>query len=160
MVYKDHTGGTMATNEELSNEIVVLQTRLFKAEVRLEALIRWMEGKGTLTREDYQTAVSNFQVFNNAIGQIVKIPSILDRVNAASEFNKTSVIKIMGDDLGIKKIIEDAGGTSDFTARLILSKLKCSPQFTIFMKQFFDHTKNTSGTLSEALLPDQVVNPA
>jgi hypothetical protein len=146
----------MATNEELQTEIAKLNTRLFRAEVRLEALIRWMESKGTLPREEYQTAVNNFQAFNNAIGTLLGITSIMDRVNGAADFNKNSIIKIHGEDLGLQKIIEDAGGTSDFTARLVLAKLPCSPQFSGFMKQFIDPTKNPS---ADALIPDQVINP-
>ena len=143
----------MATNIDLETEITQLKVRLFKSEVKFEALIRWLFSKGTLNSDDYLAAITNFQVFNNTLGQINAIPSIMDKVHAATEFNKTSIIKISADDLGIKKIIEDAGGTSDFTARLILLKIPCSPSFKEFITQFFDVTKNPS---PEALIPDQV----
>lgn len=144
---------TMSTIEELENELLQLRVRTFKSEVRLEALIRLLMAKGSFNVDEYQAAVTSFQVLNNALSQINTINSIMDKVNAANEFNKTSMIKIQGDDLGLKKIIEDAGGTSDFTARLVLSKLPCSTNFSDFMKQFIDTTKNPS---PEALTPEVV----
>lgn len=143
----------MATIEELENEILQLKIRNYKSEIRLEALVRLLMTKGTYNIDEFHASVTSFQILNNTLSQVNSIPSIMDKVNTAAEFNKTSTIKIQGDDLGLKKIIEDAGGTSDFTARLVLSKLPCSTNFSNFMKQFIDITKNPS---PEALTPEVV----
>jgi hypothetical protein len=172
-VYKAPTGGSMATIEELekhiqkiesdaAREISQLKARSFRSEIRFEALLRLMTSKEIVSVNDYQEAVVQFQQMNSVLGQINNIPSIIDKVNAASEFNKSSNaisnkrMKIYADDLGIKKIIEDAGGTSDFTARIVLAKLPMSEPMSSFMKQFIDPTKNPS---PDAIIPDQVVNP-
>lgn len=142
----------MSTTDELQQEISKLNMRLFKAEVRIEALTRLLYGKNTISVDEYQAAINGFQAMNNAVAQISNISSIMDKVNAAAKFNETATIKVTADDLGIRKIIEDAGGTSDFTARIILAKLPMSENFGVFIKQFLDPTKNTSG----AIYPDQV----
>jgi hypothetical protein len=164
----------MATIEELekhiqkiesdaANEISQLKTKSFRSDIRFESLLRLMTSKEIVSVNDFQEAVIQFQQLNNVLGQIGNIHSIVDKVNAAAEFNKASNaisnkrMKIYADDLGIKKIIEDAGGTSDSTARIVLSKLAMSETMSAFMKQFIDPTKNPS---PDVIYPDQVVNPA
>ena len=157
-VYKDHTGGYMATIEQLEQEISKLNGRLFRSEIRLEALTRLLTIQKTITIEDYQEAVREFQTLNGVVAEINNINNLMDKVTAAAKFNEKSKLKITADDLGIRKILEDVGGTSDSVARMILSKnmeVPMSRDFVKFMVQFVDPTKTPS---PDVKYPDQVIN--
>ncbi len=145
---------------DFSKEISDLKRQNFKMEVKFESLLRYLIWEGSaeplkLTVEKYQEIVSSFQVMNNKVKEINKINAIVDKVNVSAEFNKTSTMKIHGDDLGLKDIFDNVGGTSDFTARYILDKLPCSLTLTTYLQGFF----NTARTPTPgALIPDQVVS--
>lgn len=143
------------TNEELENkirviehdltkEISTLKEKLYKMEVRFESLVRYFIWEGDLSKtvftvERYQEAVMAFQVLNAKIIELRKLPSITEKVMAAEEFNnsiKITKAKIYADDLGLREIIENAGGTSSMTAMLILSALPCSKELTHFLQSF------------------------
>jgi hypothetical protein len=156
----------MTTLEELEKRIVSIETdvareisqlklRLFKSELRFASFLRWATTNGVISLDQYNYAIEAFQQLNTVVNELNSINSINDKVMGAFEFNKQSTIfKINADDLGIKEIIENAGGTSDFTARLILSKLPMSEMFKIFINQFIDPTKNPS---PDAIIPTEIV---
>ena len=155
------------TTEELEKKITiiehdftVLKAKNYKLEVKFEALLRHLIWEGNIsaanfTIEKYHDAVTNFQLLNNKVMEINKIASISDKVEASYNFNKISHMKIHGDDLGLQIIIENAGGTTDFTARHILEKIPCSKTLTTFLEKF---VKTKTDDDKVILFPNQVVS--
>jgi|ERR1035437_135565 hypothetical protein len=126
---------------DISKELHRLKTKNFITEIRFESLLRYLIlegslGNTTFTIEKYQEAVNSFQEMNTVVQKINTIPAIADKVLAAVKFNGFSRMKIYGDDLGLKKIISDAGGTSGSTAVDILANLPCSKDLTNFLNRY------------------------
>jgi hypothetical protein len=126
---------------DISRELHLLKTKNFKMEVRFESLLRYLIwegnlGNSTFTIEKYQEAVNFFQELNTEVQKINAMPAIADKVVAAVKFNSFTRMKIYGDDLGLKKIISDAGGTSGSTAVDILANLPCSKDLTNFLNKY------------------------
>lgn len=126
---------------DVARELHLLKTKNFKLEIRFESLLRYLIWEGdlgntTFTIEKYQQAVNFFQELNTEVQKINAMPAVADKVLAAVKFNNFSRMKMYGDDLGLKKIITDAGGTSSHTASDILEKLPCSKDLTNFLKVY------------------------
>lgn len=140
---------------DVSREIHLLKTKIFKMEIRFESLLRYLIWEGdlgatTFTIERFQEAVNDFQTLNRKVQEINALPSITEKVAAAEAFNssdkftRSTKAKIYGDDLGLKAMIENAGGTSSMTAVEILACLPCSQELTNFLKSYVvpDHISN------------------
>jgi hypothetical protein len=126
---------------DVSRELHLLKTKLFKMEIRFESLLRYLIwesdlGNTKFTIEKYQEAVNTFQELNKVVISINDMPAVADKILAAEKFNNFSRMKIYGDDLGLKKIITDAGGTSSHTASDILERLPCSQDLTNFLRVY------------------------
>lgn len=143
------------TKEELENkiriiehdyakEINLLKEKNYRLEVKFESLLRYLIWEGDLSKtvftlDRYQEAVTAFQLLNAKVQEINKLPTIPEKVKAAEEFNSTTKFikaKIYADDLGLKSIIEKAGGTSGSTATDIIASLPCSKELTSYLKKF------------------------
>jgi hypothetical protein len=124
-------------SQAYGKELVQTKTMFFQHANRFEALLRYIITGKTLTMEQFLFALEEYQRFRTKIASLMKgSPSVVNRVNGASEYNKDAYFKIYADDVDVISQIEAAGGTTAETAELIMSSLPSTERLKLYMNKF------------------------